>query len=102
MARVTEPQGTWRDPDLSVPDPFCPSDWWQWTCNAAGKTNFLVEIFLFFFALSVRKKKQKKNDVVEKVFFSRKNDFVPGKNRRYRENDAIKTTLYGGFFNKDK
>ena len=64
--------------------------------QCSGKDKLSVKIFEN--CLSVRKK----NDVVEKVFFSRKNDFVPGKNRRYRENDVIKTTLYGGFFNKDK
>ena len=29
-------------------------------------------------------------------------NLVPGENRPYREIDVIKTTLYGGFFNKDK
>ena len=31
-----------------------------------------------------------------------KTHLVPGENRPYRENDLIKTTLYRGFFNKEK
>ena len=43
-----------------------------------------------------------KNDLVERSFLVEKTHLVPGKNRPHREIDVIKTTLYRGFFNKEK